>query len=257
MRISFIGSGNVASHLARFFQAHGHEIKQVYNRTAARGHALAEALSTSYIATLVELDTENVDIIFLAVSDDGINEVVEQISEKTKAIVVHTSGATPLDILSRFENYGIIYPPQSINKHIEIDLSSIPFAIEGSSEKIHDFLLDMMQEIAPLSFSCTSHQRLALHISSVFANNFTNALYQISYDILKEANLNFELILPLIRETVEKVQNHIPEQVQTGPAIRNDNKTINTHLQFLSNTKELAKIYQQLTAYISKRHPKT
>src|SRR5690606_19843765 len=112
-------------------------------------------------------------------------------------------------------------------------------------------------EIAPLSFSCTSHQRLALHISSVFANNFTNALYQISYDILKKANLNFELILPLIRETVEKVQNHIPEQVQTGPAIRNDNKTINTHLQFVSNTKELAKIYQQLTAYISKRHPKT
>src|SRR5690606_15948426 len=109
---------------------------------------------------------------------------------------------------------------------------------------------------ASQSFLCTSQQRLALHVSAVFANNFTNALYQIAYDILKQADLDFELIIPLIRETAEKIQNHVPEQVQTGPAIRNDGKTINTHLQFLSDREELTEIYQQLTYYIKKRRPK-
>ncbi|NGM60316.1 DUF2520 domain-containing protein [Sphingobacterium sp. SGG-5] len=257
MTVSFIGSGNVATHLAMFFQTHGHEIKQVYNRTADHGRALADTFSAAYISTLEELDTERIDLLLIAISDDNIPEVIREIPEKTKAIVVHTAGAAPLSLLSRFEHYGVIYPPQSIHKHIPIDLANVPFAVEGSSENVQTTLLSMMQKIAPRSFACTTEQRLALHVSSVFANNFTNALYRMSYDILHDVGLPFELVLPLIRETAEKVQNRLPKQVQTGPAVRNDLKTINTHLQFLSNTEELAKIYQQLTQYINKRRPKT
>ncbi len=256
MKIGLIGSGNVASHLGDFFQAKGHDIKQIYSRTAALGRALAESLSAQHITSLQELETNHLDIVLLAVSDEGITDVISQINEKSTAIMVHTSGATSIKILSKFENYGVIYPPQSINKHVQMDLSEVPFAIEGSSEKIRDILLLLMQKMAPQSFLCTSQQRLALHVSAVFANNFTNALYQIAYDILKQADLDFELIIPLIRETAEKIQNHVPEQVQTGPAIRNDGKTINTHLQFLSNREELTEIYQQLTYYIKKRRPK-
>lgn len=253
MKIGLIGSGNVASHLGNFFQAHGHKIVQVYNRTATNGQILASTLFAQYIPSLQELDFASLDMILLAISDQGIDDVISQIPEKSKAIIVHTSGATPLDMLSRFKNYGVIYPPQSLNKHVSIDLGLVPFAVEGSSENIQKSLLVMMQHMAPTSFLCTSQQRLALHISSVFANNFTNTLYQISYDILKQADLPFELIAPLIRETAEKVQNHIPKQVQTGPAARNDTETIYRHLQFLSNKEELTEIYQQLTSYIKKR----
>jgi len=256
MTISLIGSGNVATHLAAFFQTHGHEIKQVYNRTADRGRALAKTLCATYAFTLEELDTEQIDLLLIAISDDSIPDIIHKIPEKTKATVVHTAGAAPMSLLSRFEHYGVIYPPQSINKHIPIDLKDVPFAVEGSSENVQTKLLTMMQKIAPRSFACTTHQRLALHVSSVFANNFTNALYRMSYDILQDVGLPFELVLPLIRETAEKVENHLPMQVQTGPAARNDLKTVNTHLQFLSNTEELAKIYQQLTQYINKRRPK-
>src|SRR5690606_6460014 len=136
MTISLIGSGNVATHLAAFFQTHGHEIKQVYNRTADRGRALAKTLCATYAFTLEELDTEQIDLLLIAISDDSIPGVIHKIPEKTKATVVHTAGAAPMSLLSRFEHYGVIYPPQSINKHIPIDLKDVPFAVEGSSENV-------------------------------------------------------------------------------------------------------------------------
>jgi len=255
MQITIIGSGNIATHFARFFYDHGLHITQVYSRTMAHAHVLAEMVSAQAVDKLSELDTE-VDLILLAVSDDSIADVAAQLPHSTRAIVVHTSGATPLDVLSAFGRYGVIYPPQSINNHVMVDLSKIPFAIEGSSTEVEGILLEMMGKMAPGAFSCTSKQRLALHLASVFANNFSNALYQIAFDILQRENLDFNLIKPLILETAQKVQTHIPKQVQTGPAIRNDFKTINTHLQFLSNTPEWAEIYQQLTDFIRKSSSK-
>src|SRR5690606_12407177 len=133
MIISIIGSGNVASHLARLFLAHGHTIQQVYNRSHEPGYALAESLSATYISTLEELDTQHIDLILIAVSDDGIPDIIRKIPTKTKAIVLHTAGATPLSISSRFDKYGVIYPPQSMRKQVAINLTDVPFAVEGSS----------------------------------------------------------------------------------------------------------------------------
>jgi len=256
MNIAVIGSGNVATHLAQLFCRHGHAITQVYSRTVAHARILADTVSAQAVASLTELNIDT-DLILIAVSDDAIAEIVVQLPSHSKAIVVHTSGSTPMDILSSFGQCGVIYPPQSLNKKAEADLTQIPFAVEGSSKRVEDRLLAMMTQIASKSFLCSSKQRLALHVAAVFANNFSNALYQMAYDILQQENLDFDLVRPLILETAQKVQNYIPEQVQTGPALRNDRKIIELHLQFLRNHPEQAEIYQQLTDFIVKSRRKT
>ena len=255
MKIVIVGSGNIATHLAKALYAAQHTITQIYSRTLANAQALANVFNSTAIDNLQNIDTQS-DIYLIAVSDSAIATVVSDLPENLQGIVVHTSGATELNVLSKFQNSGVIYPPQSINKSIETDLALIPFGIEGNTPENFEILFKCIQGIAPKTFPCNSKQRLALHLSAVIANNFSNALFQMAYEILAKENLDFELIKPIIKETVLKVQNHLPMQTQTGPALRGDYNIIDKHLQFLSQSPEESKIYQLLTDFIIKRHSK-
>ncbi|MCA5006528.1 Rossmann-like and DUF2520 domain-containing protein [Sphingobacterium bovistauri] len=255
MNAVIIGSGNIATHLAKTLYTAGHTISQVYSRTLANAQALANVVNSDCINDLSKILLD-ADLYILSVSDSAIPEITNNLNKNIKGIIVHTSGATDMNILDEFENYGVVYPPQSINKDIDTDLNLIPFAIEANTFKNEEMLLQLIKTIASKSFYCNSNQRLALHLSAVIANNFSNALFQISKDILDNANLDFELLKPIILETAIKVQNHLPETTQTGPARRADYNIIDKHLQFLSQFPEESKIYQILTDFIIKRYHK-
>lgn len=254
MKIVLIGSGNVASHLGKAFAAYGYQIIQVYSFTKANADALAFGF-TAALATdsLAQIRTD-ADLYILAVSDTAIPTIVEALPADLAGLVAHCSGATDIAILNKFANSGVIYPPQSISKNITLQISEIPFCLEGNSPKNLALLQEIMSPIAPHCIPCDSKQRLILHIGAVFVNNFSNLLFQCAYELLEQYNLPFELLKPIIIETANKVQQEAPRDVQTGPARRNDEITINKHLDFLSQDKEKAEIYQLLTAQIIKRN---
>lgn len=255
MEIVFIGSGNIASHLAKAFHANGNIIRQIYSRTLAHAQTLARDVNAAPTDSLKHL-VPDADLYIIAVADDAIPSVIRQLPKTLKGIVVHTSGATSLDILQEFQHFGVIYPPQSINKHIDTDFSKIPFGVEANTEENLRLLFNTLKSIAPKTFACNSQQRLALHVAAVIANNFSNALFQMTYDILQHEQLDFELLKPIILETAHKVQYHPPYETQTGPARRGDYKVIDKHLEFLSQQPEERKIYQLLTDFIIKRYQK-
>lgn len=250
MRIVVIGAGNIATHYAKAFDKLGHKIIQIYNRTSANAKALADVLFSSYTDDISKIDLD-ADLYLIAVTDQHIQTVVDQLPATLYGIVIHCSGATSIDVLDKFDRYGVIYPVQSLNKAVNTDIQKIPFAIEGSDEQTTNILMGFMQQISAGSFSCNTQQRLALHVAAVFANNFTNMLYGIAESILQKENLNFDLLKPIIIETAKKIENNAPQSVQTGPAIRNDQKTIKSHLNFLNYSDKLSQIYQSMTAYIT------
>jgi len=251
MTIAILGSGNIASHIGNAFHTLGHQILQVYSRNKANAIALASVLNAHAIDTIEDI-TDKADLYFIAVTDQAIQQIVNQLPETLEGMVVHCSGATHINILAHFPLHGVIYPVQSLRKDIAASLENIPFGIEGSNPDTTDRLLQLMQNISAESFLCDSEQRLALHIAAVFANNFSNVLFQIAYDILKEQNLSFDLLRPIMLETAQKVQKQVPKDVQTGPAKRGDMETIQKHLQFLMKTPHWLKIYQQLTEEITR-----
>lgn len=255
MTIVILGSGNVASHLARALYHNGHQIIQTYSRQSANARALADAVNAIPISDLKDMDC-NADIYVIAVTDTAIPQIIADMPEITTGTVIHTSGATPLDVLNRFTNYGVIYPAQSISKQIEIDMSLIPVGIEANTSETFQLLTDLMTPVTPHIFACNSQQRLALHVAAVLVNNFANALFNMAQGILEREQLDFSLLRPIILETANKVQNHLPSEVQTGPASRNDLGTINRHLQFLSYSNELTEIYQHLSTFITKSRQK-
>jgi predicted short-subunit dehydrogenase-like oxidoreductase (DUF2520 family) len=166
---------------------------------------------------------------------------------------VHTAGSVPIDILDKFYNYGIFYPFQTFSKNRDISFDNIPILVEGNSKKTTGQLLKLASSLSKTVYEVNSEQRLLLHIAAVFACNFTNHLYHVSKKISDKAELPFDILQPLIEETVSKAFKVSPEKAQTGPASRSDRKTMEKHIEILTKSfdnKNLAELYEDISERI-------
>jgi len=252
MRITLIGSGNIATHLGAAFKNAGHRIVQVYSRTAQNAAMLAYHIGAEAIDELYNINPDT-DIFIIAVADDAIAQIANELTKCNK-LIVHTSGATDLQTLLNFTaNAGVFYPLQTFSKTKEVDFLTVPLCIEGADENITRILNELAQTISNNVYEIDSAQRRVLHLAAVFACNFPNYLYAIAEELLAEKNIQFDLLRPLILETAQKVQEHLPTDVQTGPAVRNDVKTMETHQKMLTDKPGLEKIYELLSQGIIKK----
>ena len=194
------------------------------------------------------------DIYIIAVSDDAIQEVASQIPVSNK-LVVHTSGSVSIDAIHPKNRQGVFYPLQTFSNSKTVDFSTIPFCLETVYKEdtvlLHKIALGLTKKVYEIS----SEQRKMLHLAAVFVNNFTNHLFSIGHDICKEHDIPFEILYPLILETAQKITHIAPDHAQTGPALRNDVKTINRQSKALTNTSQ-KEIYQILTKAIQSKYGK-
>jgi len=114
MKIVILGAGNIATHYAKALHSLGHEISQIYNRTSANAKVLADVVSATVIDNIHAMN-KDADLYIIAVSDNYICSTVELLDKTLPGIVVHTSGATSIAVLEKFNRFGVIYPPQSLN----------------------------------------------------------------------------------------------------------------------------------------------
>ncbi|HVW12809.1 MAG TPA: F420-dependent NADP oxidoreductase [Mucilaginibacter sp.] len=251
MRITIIGSGNVATHLAAAFKNAGHNIVQVYSRDMQHAAMLAYHVKAEPIDDLDSINHAT-DIFIISIKDDAIRDIAKKLA-KYDAVIAHTSGATSLqDIMAYTDKAGVLYPLQTFSKTRELDFRTVPLCIEGATEEITSQLIDLGRTISNHVYRVDSGQRKILHMAAVFACNFPNYLYYAARQLLQQHNLDFNMLRPLILETAEKVQEHLPVNVQTGPAIRNDEKTMAAHLQLLQDNPELQDLYRQISQLIIK-----
>lgn len=249
IRVSIIGSGNVAQKLVEAFQkAHalGAEIDlvQVYSRQKdSMTHLLdSDKITTDYNALITA------DLYIIAVSDDVITEVSAQLPFKNQ-LVAHTSGTVSIDDLGTNNRKAVFYPLQTFSKNRGVDFKTVPICLESQSPTDFQLLEKVAKTISDTVYTINSEQRKALHVAAVFVNNFVNHLYQIGNDICVENQVPFEILKPLIQETADKIRTLSPKEAQTGPAKRNDVHTINSHLEFITN-ENYKKIYELLTQSI-------
>lgn len=245
IKVVLIGSGNVAHHLIEAFaKSKKVNVIQVFARQKESVTSLFD--SNKIISTYTDLAPA--DLYIIAVSDDAIATVSSQIPFENR-LVVHTSGTVSINSLDDKNRKGIFYPLQTFTKNKAIDFSPIPICLESENETDFELLKKVAESISKNVFKINSQQRKVLHVSAVFVNNFVNHLYQIGQEICIENNVPFEILKPLILETANKVMSLSPKEAQTGPAKRNDTKTIEAHLDLLS-TENQATIYKILTQSI-------
>lgn len=242
LKVVIIGTGNLARQLFLALQGSGKaQVLQVVGRNPT---ALGYFTSHTTTGNLNNIDS-HADIYIIAVSDGAINTVSELITN-SKKLVVHTSGSVELEALSGTYRKGVCYPLQTFSKDREVDFREIPICIEAEEKKDLDLLRELAKALSGTVLEVSSDKRRSLHLAAVFANNFTNHLYQISKELLNREEFPFALLLPLIRETAAKLSEMSPSDAQTGPARRDDQAVIRKHLQLLKNERH-RQIYSLLS----------
>jgi predicted short-subunit dehydrogenase-like oxidoreductase (DUF2520 family) len=247
--VVLLGAGNVATHLYKAFKnSESVTVTQWYNRSYS-------ALS-SYANTVDVTDDLNklkeADIYIMAVSDDSIEQLSKDLPF-TNRVVAHTSGSVSMHALDKKNKIAVFYPLQTFSKDADIDFTEVPICVEVYEKENRQLLKDLAQAVGCKSHKITTEQRQILHLAAVFVNNFVNQLYRIGHEVCESESVEFRLLKPLILETAKKVQDMSPYMAQTGPAKRNDKKTIKRHLKQLEN-EEHKVIYELLTASIKKTH---
>ncbi len=248
--ISIIGFGNVAQHLAKALSKSPEiQLIQIYSRSRKK---VPKGILAPVVNHLEELLPA--DLYLICVADDAIATLSESLAFSGK-LVAHTAGALSFTVLSDTNRRAVFYPFQSFSKNHEIEFSEVPICLDCEIQSDYVILEKVAAALSAKSYKISSDQRKALHVCGVFVNNFSNYMYRIAADICQEQQLPFELLLPLISETANKVKELAPTEAQTGPANRGDQKTIASHLEFLKSDKH-KKIYQLLSEFIENERKK-
>ena len=247
--VVILGAGNVATHLFKAFnKAENVVVNQWFNR---------HLKSIDFYKNIVEVTDDlsqlkPADIYIIAVSDDAIAKFSSQLPIEN-TLVVHTSGSVGLYDLDKKHKRGVVYPLQTFSKEVDVDFSQVPICIESTNKKDFNTLKVLAKSIGSPYYKVNSDQRSSLHLAAVFVNNFTNQLYRIAHEITESTSTEFNILKPLILETASKVKDLSPFMAQTGPAKRNDKKTIKKHLKKLEDSPH-KEVYELLTKSIQQTH---
>ncbi len=251
-RVTIIGAGNVATRLAEGLYNAGLTIAEIHSPSPEKTAVIAAKTKAKTCNDITALSPGS-DLYLLCIPDRFIAEVSSQLPE-TEGIVAHTSGITPIDGIKKHENRAVFYPLQTFSANRKVSLDNVPFCIEASSDSV----LDKVSQTAALLSSnvktVNTEQRQFLHLAAVFVNNFVNFMYIAGEEILKEKQLPYDFLIPLIEETANKIKEINPHDAQTGPAKRMDFTTMDIHKKLLEGNRELSELYEKINSLIIKRY---
>ncbi len=245
-RISFVGAGRVAGALCRQFFECGHKIRTIVTRTERSGKILAESCNAGWSSDPDFGDTS--DIILVSVPDDEVESVISNLRCTDSTVIAHTAGSLGLEVFpGEIIHKGVFYPLQTFSENRRIDFGGLPFLLEASDPEARELLEKLARSAGGEVYFTGTEQRNMIHVAAVFVNNFTNYMFTAGKRITLKTGAPFELLYPLIAETVSKVKEMGPEVSQTGPAVRHDKGTIERHIDLLSFSPELQKLYREIT----------
>ena len=252
-RIILIGAGNVAHHLAVNLLKRGANLCQIYSRSLESARELGTRTGVSYTHAVGQIFPDG-DVYLFCVSDDALQPLLKTMRIKNDPLLLHTSGTLPISLFKPYSSrYGVLYPLQTFSKHRQLDFAEIPVFIEGNTPAVLSRVQRIAEELTPKIYPVDAKRRGGLHLAAVFACNFPNFLYHLAGEMLKEQELDFSVLRPLIYETAHKVMTLPPEEAQTGPARRGDETVMSRHRNKLKNEPELQTLYSLLSELIRQK----
>lgn len=250
MKIVLIGSGNIAWHIGERLHERGVSPYILYGRNLEKVRELAEAWQTKACSRWEALP-DDADVYLFALSDNAYKDILHIFPYREK-IMIHTSGTLPLSLFENLSPHrGVLYPFQSCTKGFRLQSGSLPLCLEATDPATLRTLTDLAKNISDDIHFIDSKQRRQLHLSGVFANNFSNAMYRAAFEIAERQQIDTTMLQPLILETALKIQTLPPEQAQTGPAVRGDRNVQQKHLELLEGEDNIYReIYRIMSRFI-------
>ncbi len=254
-RVALVGSGRLGGQLAVALEKAGHSVAEIYNPSEASASRLARKLYNSHLVNSLDFSASPCNLFILAVPDAVIAQVASEIVLPDDAVVVHTSGATPMNVLevTAAEHFGIFWPLQSFSNAREANFQQLPIIIEASDDFALETLNKLASSIGAEPVFMEESERKNLHLAAVFASNFTNHMLRAAEHVLSRDGITIDILQPLVMETMRKAFELGPELAQTGPAAREDYNTIEAQAEMLEGDNSLQRIYRLLSQDIIDR----
>lgn len=252
MKVTLIGAGNLATQLGKSLKKAGVIISQVYSRTEDSARTLGELLEAEWLTDIKALRDE-ADIYIFSVKDSVLCELISEVCKgREDKLFLHTAGSMSMSCFEgKALRYGVFYPMQTFSKTKDVNFECIPVFIEGNSIETEDVIRSLANKLTQRVIRLSSADRKYLHLAAVWACNFTNYCYTVASDILGEHGIPFDVMLPLINETTEKIQKISPKEAQTGPAVRGDRNVMSKQLELMNSKEDLQELYQMLSKGIN------
>jgi predicted short-subunit dehydrogenase-like oxidoreductase (DUF2520 family) len=248
MNIVILGSGNTATAIGHLCHRANYNILQVFGRNRLTTDILSKALNAEGISEWEDI-VPDAALYIVALPDSFLPYLHKHFSLQ-KGLVVHTAGSVSMQVLNSVSrNYGVLYPLQSLHKNT-ISYSNIPLLVDGNTAEDKTLLADFAATLSGKVGYANDSDREKLHLSAVWVNNFTNHLFTMGWNICRENNLDFNLLLPLMEQTVSRLHFGNPPDFQTGPAIRGDISTIQKHLNMMNEHPDMQVLYKTLSSSI-------
>ncbi|NMM49772.1 Rossmann-like and DUF2520 domain-containing protein [Marinigracilibium pacificum] len=248
--ICIVGTGNVAQTLALTLEEKGHTVSAICSRQVERAQSITKSLYEAEPVTEPDFRTFDPDIVILAVKDDAIEEVAQSVVVPDDTIIVHTSGVRSFTELRPHSLIGVFYPLQTFIKNNPPHWNTTPILVESDNKEVVGKLIKLGKSIGGRVEEMSSEKRAKIHVAAVFASNFTNHMIRISKELAKKEKIDFELIKPLIRQSIDNGLTLGPEKAQTGPAKRGDLETLDKHFESLKFDEDIAEIYRLISQHI-------
>lgn len=251
-RIALIGAGRLATSLGAALHRANYDVVIVCSRHANTAAALAARIGAPLHTTDINTVPCDTDLCIVAISDAAVRDVCASLARQCpSALIVHTAGSMPMDTVPSARR-GVFYPMQTFSKERVVAFDDIPVFVEAACAADRDILLDVARNLSKRVIELDSARRRYLHLAAVFCCNFANHCATLAARILAAQDIPFDIMLPLMDETMQKLHQLPPRDAQTGPAARGDRNVMNSQKELLlaDGAADLAEIYDMLSRSI-------
>ena len=242
-RFTWIGGGQLTSTMLPALLRAGYRCEGWWMRAPLRGVALGVPL---HAEALTSFDSRDAEMVFCAVSDDELSRLASSITLPEGVSCIHFGGTHPPEVLSavgKRRPLGVCYPLQSFAVPLsEEELRSVPFLVEAQDVSLRTQLISLVKSFGATPYTYSTEERRHLHLAAVVVNNWTTHLFAQADGYLKKLGLPFELLYPLINQTLRQARGD-PQKTQSGPSSRGDRDLIDAHMEMLRDDPQLLKLY--------------
>lgn len=256
MTIGFIGAGATAGAFASAFAKAGLPVAAIASRRQEQASALAAKLPGAIAVTNSQAVVDRVDLVFLAVPDDAIAPVCEELRWRPGTNAVHCSGAHSLDVLAAARDGGAgtgsCHPLQTLTGAAGDAgrLAGCVFGIEAD-EPLRSTLREIVRRIGGEPLLLEADDKPLYHAAAVLSSNYVVTLAAVAAGLWSTFGLDraraLRALLPLLRGTVDSLDERGLPDALTGPIARGDVMTVQRHLDALAaHQPETAALYRGL-----------
>lgn len=242
LKLGFIGAGTVGTALAVRLQSQDYQLAAVSSRSRTSAEKLALAAGGCRVFDTNQGVADSAELVFVTTPDDTITPVVSAVQWHSGQSVVHCSGADSTEALAPAlksgARVGVLHPLQtfaSVSQAIE-NIPGSTFALEAE-EPLLSTLKDMAGALGGSWIVLKASDKVIYHAAAVIVCNYLVTLLKLSTDLWQTfsipADQATQALLPLVRGTINNIDNLGIPGCLTGPISRGDSGTVTKHLDAL------------------------